>query len=69
MTTSLISRWRNGCDLLMGGHRCGHMTIDLFEGINSSLKGTRHFPINFIVNLTYYQLATIFATLRKESMD
>lgn len=52
-----------------GGHRYGHMTTNLAEAINSSLKGTRHLPITSVVKATYYRLATLFAKLGKEAMD
>ena len=52
-----------------GGRRYGHMTTNLAEAINSSLKGTRHLPITSVVKATYYRLATLFANLGKEAMD
>ncbi|KAL4352201.1 hypothetical protein GQ457_06G022340 [Hibiscus cannabinus] len=59
-------KWLRAYD---GGHRYGHMTTNLTEVINSSLKGTRHLPITSVVKATYYRLATRFVKLSKEAMD
>ncbi|KAK8547550.1 hypothetical protein V6N12_031687 [Hibiscus sabdariffa] len=45
------------------------MTTNLAEAINSSLKGTHHLPITYVVKATYYRLATLFAKLGKDEMD
>ncbi|KAL4271744.1 hypothetical protein GQ457_13G003030 [Hibiscus cannabinus] len=57
-------KWTNAYD---GGFRYGHMTTNLAEAINSSLKGIRNLPISAIVKATYFRLGKLFATLGKES--
>ncbi|KAL4379622.1 hypothetical protein GQ457_02G020310 [Hibiscus cannabinus] len=47
----------------------GHMTTNLAEAINSSLKGIRNLPITAIVKATYFRLGKVFATLGKESFN
>ncbi|KAL4324965.1 hypothetical protein GQ457_11G029830 [Hibiscus cannabinus] len=60
---------RNGQMHMMGGFRYGHMTTNLAEAINSSLKGIRNLPITVIVKATYFRLGKLFATLGKESFN
>ncbi|KAL4283027.1 hypothetical protein GQ457_16G019180 [Hibiscus cannabinus] len=57
-------KWTNPYD---GGFRYGHMTTNLAEAINSSLKGIRNLHISAIVKATYFRLGKLFATLDKES--
>ncbi|KAK8562751.1 hypothetical protein V6N12_010821 [Hibiscus sabdariffa] len=57
-------KWKNTYD---GGFRYGHMTTNLAEAINSSLKGIRNLSISAIVKATYFRLGKLFATLGKES--
>ncbi|KAL4360827.1 hypothetical protein GQ457_04G010350 [Hibiscus cannabinus] len=59
-------KWTNAYD---GGFRYGHMTTNLAEAINSSLKGIRNLPITAIVKATYFRLGKLFATLGKESFN
>ncbi|KAL4347549.1 hypothetical protein GQ457_17G024230 [Hibiscus cannabinus] len=47
----------------------GHMTTNLTEAINSSLKGIHNLPIIAIVKATYFRLGKLFATLGKESFN
>ncbi|KAL4355416.1 hypothetical protein GQ457_06G014760 [Hibiscus cannabinus] len=56
-------RYFDGC------HRYSHITTNLAEAINSSLKGTRHLPITSVVKTNYYRLVNLFANLIKEAMD
>ncbi|GMI65818.1 hypothetical protein HRI_000251100 [Hibiscus trionum] len=51
------------------GKRYGHMTTNLAEAVNSSLKGVRQLPITSIVKTTYYRLATLFATLGRQATE
>ncbi|XP_040967217.1 uncharacterized protein [Gossypium hirsutum] len=44
-----------------GGLRYGHMTSNLAECINYTLKGTRYLPITSVVRETYFRLATLFS--------
>ncbi|KAL4309527.1 hypothetical protein GQ457_01G056250 [Hibiscus cannabinus] len=59
-------KWTNAYD---EGFRYGHMTTNLAEAINSSLKGIRNLPITAIVKATYFRLGKLFATLGKESFN
>ncbi|KAL4377858.1 hypothetical protein GQ457_02G033450 [Hibiscus cannabinus] len=59
-------KWTNAYD---GGFRYGHMTTNLAEAINSSLKGISNLPITVIVKATYFRLGKLFATLGKESFN
>ncbi|KAL4278404.1 hypothetical protein GQ457_03G015970 [Hibiscus cannabinus] len=59
-------KWTNAYD---GGFRYGHMTTNLAEAINSSLKGICNLPITAIVKATYFRLGKLFATLDKESFN
>ncbi|KAE8667738.1 hypothetical protein F3Y22_tig00112383pilonHSYRG00545 [Hibiscus syriacus] len=47
----------------------GHMAMNLVEAINSSLKGVHHLPIMSVVKVAYYRLATLFATLGRQTVD
>ncbi|KAL4316215.1 hypothetical protein AHAS_Ahas15G0262800 [Arachis hypogaea] len=42
------------------GRRYNHMTINLSECINSTLKGTRNLPVCAIVKSTYHRLNALF---------
>ncbi|KAE8658430.1 Cysteine proteinase inhibitor [Hibiscus syriacus] len=59
---SLIDKemWTNAYD---GGYRYGHMTTNLAEAINSTLKGAHHLPIAALVKTTYFRLGALFAKL------
>ncbi|GMI67599.1 hypothetical protein HRI_000429200 [Hibiscus trionum] len=59
----LKEKWTNAYD---GGFRYGHMTTNLAEAINSSLKGVQNLPVTAIVKATYFRLAKLFASLGKE---
>ena len=50
-----------------GGHRYGHMIMNLVECINFVLKGARNLPITALVRATYFQLAKLFATKGREA--
>src|SRR5215469_18318728 len=49
-----------------GGYRCGHMTTNLVECINGTLKGVRHLPITAMVKATYYRMVNLFVTKSDE---
>lgn len=57
-------QWAQAFD---GGRRYGHMTTNLVECINSTLKGVRNQPITSIVMSTYYRLAQLFTDKGKET--
>ncbi|KAL4347355.1 hypothetical protein GQ457_17G002700 [Hibiscus cannabinus] len=59
-------KWTNAYD---GGFRYGHMTTNLAEAINSSLKGICNLPITAIVKATYFRLGKLFATFGKEPFN
>nr|XP_029151636.1 uncharacterized protein LOC114925977 [Arachis hypogaea] len=42
------------------GRRFGHMTTNIFECVNSMLKGVRNLPICFLGKSTYGRLAELF---------
>ncbi|XP_029147017.1 uncharacterized protein [Arachis hypogaea] len=50
-------RWTQHKD---GGRRYGHMTTNIFECVNSVLKGTRNLPVMSLVKSTYLRLAELF---------
>ncbi|XP_020970351.1 uncharacterized protein LOC107621424 [Arachis ipaensis] len=43
-----------------GGSRFGYMTMNIFECVNSVLKGTRNLPVNALVKSTYGRSAELF---------
>ncbi|KAI5425822.1 hypothetical protein KIW84_031589 [Lathyrus oleraceus] len=43
-----------------GGKRWGHMTTNLAESMNSSLKATCNLPITTLVKSSYFRLGTLF---------
>ncbi|XP_015972038.1 uncharacterized protein LOC107495403 [Arachis duranensis] len=53
-------RWTQHKD---GGRRYGHMTTNIFECVNSVLKGTRNLPVTSLVKSTYLRLAELFGYL------
>jgi hypothetical protein len=50
------------------GRRCGHMTTNLVECINSTLKGVRHLPISAMVEATHYRMVNLFTRKSSEAM-
>ena len=59
-----IERWAQHAD---EGHRFGHLTTNLSEGINVVLKGTRNLPITALVKSTYFPLAKLFVRKGREA--
>ncbi|XP_057719333.1 uncharacterized protein LOC130933731 [Arachis stenosperma] len=51
------------------GHRCGHMTTNLIECINSVLKGARNLPVLALVRATYYRLNKLFTRKSAKSHE
>ncbi|PPR97341.1 hypothetical protein GOBAR_AA23334 [Gossypium barbadense] len=52
-----FDQWTQAYD---GGLLYGHMTSNMTKCINSILKGTHHFPITSVVQVTYFRLAVLF---------
>jgi hypothetical protein len=44
------------------GYRCGHMTTNLVECINATLKGVRHLPISALLEATHYRMVNLFTS-------
>ncbi|KAE8671532.1 Type I inositol 1,4,5-trisphosphate 5-phosphatase CVP2 [Hibiscus syriacus] len=59
---SLIDKemWTNAYD---GGYQYGHITTNLAEAINSTLKGARHLLVEALVKIIYFCLGVLFAKL------
>ncbi|XP_025629054.1 uncharacterized protein [Arachis hypogaea] len=49
------------------GRRFGHMTTNIFECVNSILKGVRNLPVCVLVKATYGRLAELFVRKGKEA--
>ena len=57
-----IEKWFRSYD---NGVGWGHMTTNLVESMNDVFKDVRNLPITALVNATYFQMATLFATRGK----
>lgn len=49
-----------------GGRRYGHVTTNLVECINSTLKGARNLPITALVKTTHWRLVQLFSDKKRE---
>ncbi|RYQ89740.1 hypothetical protein Ahy_B09g096227 isoform A [Arachis hypogaea] len=58
------SLWTQYCD---AGRRFGHMTTNIFECVNSILKGVRNLPVCSLVKATYGRLAELFVRKGREA--
>ncbi|KAE8715654.1 hypothetical protein F3Y22_tig00110162pilonHSYRG00103 [Hibiscus syriacus] len=59
---------RNVTNAYDGGYRYGHMTTNLAEAINSTLKGARYLPVTALVKTTYFRLGQLFAKLGGQAL-
>ncbi|XP_016165314.1 uncharacterized protein LOC107607935 [Arachis ipaensis] len=58
------SLWTQHCD---EGRRFGHMTTNIYECVNSILKGVRNLPVCSLVKATYGRLAELFVRKGREA--
>ncbi|KAE8653968.1 Remorin family protein isoform 3 [Hibiscus syriacus] len=80
MLQELFGKNKKGCEYIMdiskemwtnaydGGYRYGHMTTNLAEAINSTLKGARHLPVKALVKTTYFRLGQLFTKLGGQTL-
>ncbi|KAE8703397.1 hypothetical protein F3Y22_tig00110472pilonHSYRG00505 [Hibiscus syriacus] len=80
MLQELFGKNKKGCEYIMdinkemwtnaydGGYRYGHMTTNLAEAINSTLKGACHLPVTALVKTTYFRLGQLFAKLGGQAL-